>query len=87
MNNIFRTQEGEIVVGQWLNAPIIVWFVAVILSRFPLSPFALEFLSLLSFGAFFTWAWLELFFGVNTFRRILGVLGLIGLFSLRLNVF
>nr|WP_223805582.1 hypothetical protein [Pseudanabaena sp. UWO310] len=34
-------------------------------------------LSLLAFGALFTWAWLELFDGVNYFRRLLGLLVLL----------
>lgn len=39
---------------------------------------------LFAFGALFTWAWQELFDGVNYFRQVLG-LGLTGLMVLGLN--
>jgi hypothetical protein len=36
-------------------------------------------LDVLAFGSLFTWAWEELFQGVNYFRRALGFLVLFGL--------
>ncbi|HEY9908282.1 MAG TPA: hypothetical protein V6D18_11845 [Thermosynechococcaceae cyanobacterium] len=32
----------------------------------------------MAFGSLFTWAWLELFQGVNYFRRSLGLIVLLG---------
>jgi uncharacterized membrane protein len=54
------------------NLPIIVWFVATVLTH--VLPYGkLNFTaSLIAFGALFTWAWLEIFDGTNNFRRALG---------------
>ena len=38
----------------------------------------------IGFGALFTWAWLEVFSGCNYFRRVLGVIVMIGLVVNRL---
>ena len=38
-------------------------------------------LEAIAFGSLFTWAWEELFQGVNYFRRALGFLVLIGLIA------
>ncbi|OKH58381.1 hypothetical protein [Scytonema sp. HK-05] len=40
-------------------------------------------LDALAFGSLFTWAWLELFQGVNYFRRALGLGVLIGVIASR----
>jgi hypothetical protein len=40
-------------------------------------------LEALAFGSLFTWAWLELFQGVNYFRRALGLGVLIGVIASR----
>lgn len=55
------------------NLPLIVAFVAWILSH--VLPYGkLNFAAaLIFFGALFTWAWLEIFDGANNFRRGLGV--------------
>ena len=54
------------------NLPIIIWFVAMVLSH--ILPYGkLNFAAaLIAFGALFTWAWLEIFDGINNFRRGLG---------------
>ncbi|MEI7682701.1 MAG: hypothetical protein WCJ24_00130 [Candidatus Saccharibacteria bacterium] len=59
------------------NLPLIVWFVAMILTH--ILPYGqLNFAaSLIAFGSLFTWAWLEIFDGDNNFRRVLGVLVLV----------
>jgi hypothetical protein len=38
-------------------------------------------LDLVAFGSLFTWAWEELFQGVNYFRRALGLIVLVGLLA------
>jgi len=65
------------VIFQTPNPPLITWFVAMVFTH--ILPYGqLNFAaSLISFGALFTWAWLELFQGVNTFRRVLGATVLI----------
>ncbi len=83
MNNtlfdkIFRDSDGNIVVAQMPNLPIIVWITASLLKLvFPTGEINTG-LDALAFGSLFTWAWLELFKGVNYFRRALGLGVLIG---------
>jgi len=38
---------------------------------------------LVAFGALFTWAWQEMFEGVNYFRRALGLVVLVGMLALK----
>ena len=88
MNNtlfdkIFRDSNGEIVIAQMPNLPIIVWIAASLLKLiFPTGEINTG-LDLLAFGSLFTWAWLELFQGVNYFRRTLGLVVFIGLMASR----
>lgn len=88
-DKIFRDSSGEIVIAQIPNLPLIVWIVAT-LSKLLLSQLFLTTgkittgLDLLAFGSLFTWAWLELFQGVNYFRRILGFCVLIATIALRI---
>lgn len=73
MKKLFEDKNGQIVIGQKPNLPIIVWALTYLLQLVPaLSPID-SFLSVVSFGALFTWAWLEIFDGANWFRRILGL--------------
>lgn len=41
-------------------------------------------LDLIAMGTLFTWAWFELFQGVNYFRRTLGFIVLVGFVGLRI---
>lgn len=70
--SIFRDKNGKVVIGQKPNLPIIVWFLALLTHRLLPAGTISNLADLISFGALFTWAWLELFSGANTFRRILG---------------
>ena len=83
MNNtlfdkIFRDSDGNIVVAQLPNLPIIVWITASLLKLVFTTGEINTGLDALAFGSLFTWAWLELFQGVNYFRRALGLGVLIG---------
>ena len=70
--NPFKTKEGVIVIGQTPNASFVVFIVAKILQI--VSKGSIDHLfSMIAFGVLFTWAWLELFDGVNAFRRLLGL--------------
>lgn len=64
--------KKKFVIAQKPNLPLIVWFVTLIISKLPLHITLVRIFEIISFGAIFTWAWLEIFFGVNYFRRILG---------------
>ena len=76
-NKIFRDNNGEIVLAQTPNLPLIVWIVATLLKLVLTSGKISIGLEALAFGCLFTWAWEELFQGVNYFRRALGLTVLI----------
>jgi len=73
--NIFQDKDGNRVVAQTPNLPIIIWFVFFtisIISRGDVSDHA-AWVARLALG---TWAILEITQGENTFRRLLGLTGL-----------
>ena len=80
-NKVFRDREGKIVLAQMPNLPLIVWIVASLLKMIFTTGRINIGLDVLAFGSLFTWAWEELFQGVNYFRRALGFLVLVGLAS------
>jgi hypothetical protein len=76
-NRVFRDSEGTIVLAQFPNPPLIGWILASLLQLvFTTGQIKLG-LDAVSFGCLFTWAWEELFQGVNYFRRGLGLLVLV----------
>ena len=78
-DKVFRDREGEIVLAQMPNLPIIVWVVASLLKLFFTTGKISIGLEAIAFGSLFTWAWEELFQGVNYFRRALGLIVLVSL--------
>ncbi|MGB8687876.1 MAG: hypothetical protein WCD53_11145 [Microcoleus sp.] len=80
-NKVFRDREGKIVLAQMPNLPLMVWIVASLLKMIFTTGRINIGLDVLAFGSLFTWAWEELFQGVNYFRRALGFLVLVGLAS------
>lgn len=70
--NIFKTKNGDTVIAQRPNLPIIGWFVFLIIAKLTSDNLS-EYTYLLS--SLFLWVWcaLEILYGVNTFRRILGI--------------
>lgn len=85
-DRIFRDREGNIVIAQMPNLPILVGSAAAVLQFLLPSGNLQTGAGLVAFGALFTWAWQELFDGVNYFRRSLGLLGLASLLALGLNL-
>lgn len=82
----FRDSEGNIVIAQMPNLPLLVGVTATLLELvLPSGDLRLG-TDLVAFGALFTWAWQEIFAGVNYFRRALGLFVLIGMFAFRLNL-
>jgi hypothetical protein len=75
----FRDSEGNIVLFQIPSLPIIVWVVASLLKIIFITGKINLGLDILAFGSLFTWAWEELFQGVNYFRRALGLLVFVAL--------
>jgi hypothetical protein len=82
-DKIFRDSDGKIVVAQMPNLPLIVWITASLLKLVFTTGVVNTGLEALAFGSLFTWAWLELFQGVNYFRRALGLGVLIGVMASR----
>jgi hypothetical protein len=72
LDKIFRDQDGNIVIAQMPNLPLIVWILASLLKLIFMTGQIGLGLDFLAFGALFTWAWQEIFDGVNYFRRVLG---------------
>ncbi|MDF0556749.1 hypothetical protein [Kamptonema sp. UHCC 0994] len=84
-DKVFRDSEGKIVLAQMPNPPLIVWIVASLLKLILTTGKINLGLDLIAFGSLFTWAWEELFQGVNYFRRALGLLVLIALIASKLQ--
>ena len=82
----FRDSEGKIVIAQMPNLPLLVGLGASLLQLVLPSGNLQTGLDLVGFGALFTWAWQELFDGVNYFRRALGLVVLGGIIALRLHI-
>lgn len=74
----FRDKNGNIVIAQFPNLPLIGWFICFCISR--IIPFGNQHLSesfyILSLCFLFTWSYLELTQGVNYFRKCLGLGGI-----------
>jgi len=85
IDKIFRDSNGNIVIAQMPNPPLILWVVTS-LSTFVFPSGTINtVLNILANGALFTWAWLELFQGVNYFRRALGLVVLIGMIAFQIQ--
>lgn len=84
VDKTFRDNDGNIVIAQMPNLPLIVWIVTSLLALIFTSGTINTVLNVLANGSLFTWAWLELFQGVNYFRRALGLAVLIGMIALKI---
>lgn len=84
LDRCVKDQQGKLTVFQTPNAPIIVGLTSLILAQLVEPGKFHTFLELLSFGALFTWAWLEIFTGVNYIRRALGTFVIVGLLYSRM---
>lgn len=84
-DQVFRDDEGNVVIAQPPNLPLIVGVVTSLLQIiFSTGKIHLG-LELIAFGSLFTWAWEELFQGVNYFRRALGLFVLVGLIAWKMQ--
>jgi hypothetical protein len=83
----FRDSQGNIVIAQMPNLPILLGLTAALLQFvLPAGTLLQATAELVAFGALFTWAWMELFSGVNYFRRGLGLVSLVSLMVLGLSL-
>ncbi|MEH2083655.1 MAG: hypothetical protein V7K89_27895 [Nostoc sp.] len=85
IDKTFRDSNGNIVLGQMPNPPLILWIVASLLTLVFTTGKINIVLDFLANGALFTWAWMELFQGVNYFRRALGLAVLIGMIAYKIQ--
>ncbi|WP_404784114.1 hypothetical protein [Altericista sp. CCNU0014] len=82
----FRDGEGNFIIVQPPNLPLLVGVGSTLLKEFVFtSGNVYTALDAISLGALFAWAWMELFDGVNYFRRSLGAIVLIGIVALRIQ--
>lgn len=81
----FRDGDGNLAIAQKPNLPLLVWLVATLLKLLFTSGNLYIGLDILAFGCLFTWAWQELFQGVNYFRRTLGLVVLLAAIASRLQ--
>jgi hypothetical protein len=86
-DRFFRDSQGNIVIIQPPNLPILVVTAAALLQLiFPSGKLHIG-LELITFGTLYTWAWLEIFSGLSYFRRSLGVLVLVSMLAFTLSKF
>jgi hypothetical protein len=79
LDRVFRNSEGKIIIIQRPNLPIFVWTLASLFKLFFTTGIINLGLEMIAFASLFSWAWGELFEGVNYFRRGLGLLVIIAL--------
>ncbi|MDD1650827.1 MAG: hypothetical protein LUO80_10610 [Methylococcaceae bacterium] len=77
IDRCFRDQQGRVVIAQFPNWPLWTWAGASLLQWvIPGGPLT-TFLGLVSLSAIVYWSLLEIFSGVNYFRRVLGLVVLV----------
>ncbi len=85
LDRTFKDDSGNIVIAQPPNLPLLVALGATAL-KFIVPPGNLALVvDAVAFGAWFTWSWLELFDGVNYFRRGLGLVVLLSIIVLQIQ--
>ena len=83
-DKFWKDGQGKVVLWQNPNLPLWTWLIAMLLTHIlPYGQWNFA-ASLVSFGALFTWAYLEVRHGVNYFRRSLGLVVLVGAVMSRL---
>jgi hypothetical protein len=78
-DRVFKDDSGQVVLAQTPNLPLIVWGITSLLMIIFTTGKTHTGLESIAFGALFTWAWEELFQGVNYFRRALGLLVIVSM--------
>lgn len=74
IDRCFKNKDGRIILFQTPNLPIIIWFSCVVINKIiPETLTAHKVFEAIGLGALLTWALLEIFYGANYFRRMLGV--------------
>ncbi|WP_310413857.1 hypothetical protein [Chamaesiphon sp. OTE_8_metabat_110] len=84
-DRFFRDKDGNIVIGQLPNPPLLVWAIASVLQLVFKTGAIYTGLDIIALIAIVIWALAELFQGVNYFRRSLGLIVLIATIASRLS--
>ncbi len=79
IDKCFKDNKGKVVIGQAPNLPLIVWGISRLSILFINSSNVslINLIDKISFGSIIIWAGLELYSGVNIFRRAVGLIILI----------
>lgn len=73
----FKDKDGKFVFGQFPNIPIMIWAVSRIVEVSNIFETYNQQFSFIGNSFLVVWAWLELRYGVNYFRRSIGLIALI----------
>lgn len=76
-DKFWKDKHGNFAVFQGFNPPLIIWLVASVGSRLFERGTSHDLMSIIAFGALFTWAYLEIVQGDSYFRRLLGTVILV----------
>ncbi len=71
VKEFFSNKNGDVVIAQRPNSPLIAWIAMTLIARFTSGDIA-RYASILSTGAVLIWAGLEIVYGASLFRRFLG---------------
>ncbi len=84
IDRFFQDDKGNVVIIQPPNIPITVWALSSVLKLVANNGSLYATLDAISYGSIFVWSLMELFQGVNTFRRTLGLVVLVATIVSRL---
>ena len=84
LDRFFQDDLGNVVIAQPPNIPITVWAIASTLKLVANNGSLYATLDAIAIGAIFVWSLMELFQGVNYFRRTLGLVVLVATIGSRL---
>ncbi len=73
-DSYFRDKDGTIVLGQWPNLPILLWFGLTVFAKLWPDGYIATVAWWLAHVALLVWAVSEVGWGVNGFRRTLGLI-------------
>lgn len=76
VDKCLKDKNGNTVLFQIPNIPLIIWIFCTLLSPF-ISGSLAEVVGYIGFGSLFTWCWLEITDGTTILRRLLGLVILI----------
>jgi len=80
----FRDSNGNIVIAQPPNPPLLIWFVATLSKLFLTTGTINTGLDIIAFTSLVVWSLLEVFQGVNYFRKGLGLVVLVAVIISRI---